>query len=366
MMRLFTISGRYMMRRFSANFFGLFGAMLVIIYIFDSLELLRRLSKGDGSTSLSAVLELSLLKLPEVGQLILPFAILFSAMMTLWQMTRRQELVILRSSGQSIWQFMAPMLFVAYIFGVLHMTVLNPVSAALLSRYEAREAELLGPQKRLVTISREGLWLKEADEEGAFILHAGRINLENWELRDVMTLFFDGEDNNIQRIDAKHAHLAQGRWVFKNAIINRPGEVPETLREISVSTDMTRDDIEDSYADPETISFWQLPDFIRTLDQTGLSATALRIHYQGLLAQPILLAAMVLLAAAVSIRPPRSGMTVALIIVGLMTGFGVFFFSSFLKALGMTHQIPIIMAAWAPSLICLSGGSFVLLSLEEK
>lgn len=366
MIRLFNVSGRYMMRRFFGNFLALFGSMLVIIYIFDSLELLRRLSKGENGTSLSSVLELSLLKLPEVGQLILPFAVLFSAMMTLWQLTRRQELVILRSSGQSVWQFMAPMLFVACILGVLHVTVLNPVSAALLSRYEAREAELLGPQKRLVTISREGLWLKEADDEGAFILHAGRIKLDNWELRDVMTLFFDGDDNNIQRIDAQRAHLAQGRWVFKDATLNRPGQAPETRQEISVSTDMTRDDIEDSYADPETISFWKLPDFIKTLDQTGLSATALRIHYQGLLAQPLLLAAMVLLAAAVSLRPPRSGMTVTLIIIGLMTGFAVFFFSSFLKALGMTHQIPIIMAAWAPGLICLAGGSFVLLSLEDR
>lgn len=362
---LFSVSGRYMLSRFAGHFFGLFGAMLVIIYIFDSLELLRRLSKGDGQVGLSTVLELSLLKLPEVGQLILPFAVLFAAISTLWQLTRRQELVIFRASGQSVWQFVAPMIFGAILLGVLHMSVLNPISAALLSRYEAREAELLGPQKRLVTISREGLWLKESDEEGAFILHAGRIDLDSWELRDVMTLFFDKEDNNIQRIDARSAQLAEGRWIFRRAVINRPGEAPVERADLSVSTDMTRNDIEDSYADPETISFWQLPEFIRTLDQTGLSATALRIHYQGLLAQPLFLAAMVLLAAAVSLRPPRSSMTVILLIAGLGVGFFVFFFSSFLKALGMTHQIPVLMAAWAPGFICLACGAFVVLSLED-
>ena len=362
---LFSVSGRYMLSRFAGHFFGIFGGMLVILYIFDSLELLRRLSKGDTDITLSTVLELGLLKLPEVGQLLLPFAVLFAAIATLWQLTRRQELVILRSSGQSAWQFVAPMIFGAMMLGVLHMTLLNPVSAALLSRYEAREAELLGPQKRLVTISREGLWLKEADDEGAFILHAGKINLRNWELQQVMTLFFDREDNNIQRIDAMRAQLAEGRWIFKDAMISRAGEVTSHRAQLSVTTDMTRDDIEDSYADPETISFWALPEFIRTLDQTGLSATALRIHYQTLLAQPLFLAAMVLLAAAVSLRPPRSGMTVLLVIAGLATGFVVFFFSSFLKALGMTHQIPVIMAAWAPGMIALAGGAFVILSLED-
>lgn len=359
------VSGRYMLSQFAGHFFAIFGAMLVILYIFDSLELLRRLGKTEGGVSLATVLELGLLKLPEVGQMLLPFAVLFAAIATLWQLTRRQELVILRASGQSAWQFVAPMILGAVLLGILHITLLNPISAVLLSRYEAREAELLGPQKRLVTISREGLWLKEADDKGAFILHAGKINLQSWELQNVMTLFFDREDNNTQRIDADRAYLGEGRWVFRDAVISRAGEVSFTREELSVTTDMTRDDIEDSTADPETISFWELPDFIRTLDQTGLSATSLRIHYQGLLAQPLFLAAMVLLAAAVSLRPPRSGMTVLLIIAGLSVGFFVFFFSSFLKALGMTHQIPVIMAAWAPGLLALAGGAFVILTLED-
>ena len=358
------VAGQYMLSRFMGNFFALLGGMLVIIYIFDTLELMRRMSKGV-EANLPLILELGLLKLPEVGQLILPFAVLFSAIMTFWQMTRRQELVILRASGLSPWQFIMPMVLGGVLLGLFHMTVINPVSAVLLARFDAKQAEVLGPQKNLVTVSREGLWLKEADDEGAFILHAGKINLESWELRNVLTLFFDLEDNNTQRIDAQSARLDDGQWVFEDAVLNRPGQAAQRMAEISISTDMTHDDIEDSYADPETISFWKLPEFIKTLDQTGLSATNLRIHYHSLLAQPLFLAAMIVLAAAVTLRPPRSQMTLILIVLGLGIGFAVFFFSSFLKALGATHQIPVLMAAWAPSMICLACGAAVILTLED-
>jgi lipopolysaccharide export LptBFGC system permease protein LptF len=69
---------------------------------------------------------MGLLKLPDVGQIVLPFAILFAALYTFWSLVRKQELVIVRSAGLSVWQFLAPIVGVAMLAGVVHMTVLNP------------------------------------------------------------------------------------------------------------------------------------------------------------------------------------------------------------------------------------------------
>lgn len=340
------------------------GGLLSIVYIFDTLELMRRAAKSQAA-DFWLVLEMGLLKLPEVGQVMLPFAILFGAMMTLWQLSRRQELVIFRASGLSVWEFLGPMLMVAALFGIMHMAVINPVSSVFLTKYDELSERYLSSNKRVINVTREGLWLKEADREGEMILHSGKINLDTWHLTNVMALFFDQDGHNVQRIDADSAELAESQWIFQNAVVSRAGETSYSQPQLALTTDMTRDDIRDSFADPENISFWKLPEFIATLRLTGLDATQLRIHWHSLLSQPLYLAAMVLLAAVVALRPPRSRANLYFLVAGVMVGFTIYFFASFLKALGVSQQIPIILAAWAPALICTLCGLAILLQTED-
>jgi len=361
---MINVLSRYLAALYGKNILVILSGLLAIIYIFDTLELLRRAVKQD-NVPLTLVLQMSAYKLPEVGQQLLPFALLFAAILTLWQLTRRHELVILRSAGLSAWRFLMPLFALSFAIGVFYLTVLNPFSAAMISRYDNMQAIHLGQKNNLVSISANGLWLKEKDSEGEIIFYARYITPPNWELIDVMALFFDNNGYNYQRLDAHSARLIDKQWVFKDALINRPETPAQRPIGYTMSTDMTIEDIRESFADPDTISFWALPAFISTLKNTGLEATTMELHYQGLLAQPLFFAAMVLIAAAVSLRPPRSGGSLFLILGGVAAGFAIFFLSNFLKALGATHQLPVILAAWSPSLICIFIGLGILMRTED-
>jgi lipopolysaccharide export system permease protein len=357
----------YLSRLYAINLAAIMAMLLGIIYLFDTMELLRRAQKRD-DIELSTILQMGLLKLPDMGQIILPFAILFSAMFTFWLLSRRHELIVVRASGFSVWQFLAPVMAVAALVGVLQFAVINPLGAALLGRYESMESRYLSHGKSLVTLFDEGLWLRQMDQQGNagyIILHADRIALPEWEMNGVMALFFDGQDGFEKRIDAGIAKLENGQWVFSGALIHRPQQPVESLPSLSLPTDLTTADIEESFSSPRAHSFWRLPGYIRTLAATGFDATRLKIHFNALLAQPILFLAMVLLAATVSLRPPRAQGTFALIISGVMIGFLIFFLSSFLQALGTSQQIPVLLAAWSPALVTLFLGLAVILNLED-
>lgn len=358
------VLSRYLSMLFLRNIGMILSGILAIIYIFDTLELLRRANKRN-HVPLGTVLEMSAYKLPEVGQQILPFAILFAAILTLWQLTRRHELVILRAAGLSAWRFLTPLFFVSFAIGVFYITILHPFTAALISRYETMQSMYLGEKEAQVTISQNGLWLKEKDSEGEIIFYARGVKLPEWELHDVMALFFDNKGTNIQRLDAKTAALQKDKWVFEGALINRPGAQAQKPEHYVMSTEMTINDIRESFADPDTISFWALPSFIRTLENTGLEATSMRLYYQNLLSQPLFFFSMILIAAVVSLRLPRSGANLWLILSGVVAGFGIFFLSNFLNALGSTHQLPILLAAWSPSLICVFTGLGILMRTED-
>ena len=356
----------YLAALYARNLAGILGVLLGVVYLFDTLELLRRASKRD-DIGLDMVLQMGLYKLPDMGQILLPFAVLFSAMFTFWLLSRRHELVVVRAAGFSVWQFLAPIMGVAALAGLLQFTVINPIGAALLSKYEALESNYLTQEKSLVTLFGEGLWLRQiaAEDRGYIILHADKIALPEWEMKGVMALFFDSDDGFQKRIDAGTARLEKGEWVFHNAMIHQPREKPENRPLLTLATDLTTGDIEESFSSPRSHSFWRLPGYIRTLTETGFDATKLKIHYSTLIAQPVLFMAMVLLAATVTLRPPRSQRTFALIASGVMMGFLVFFLSSFLQALGTSQQIPVLLAAWSPALVTLLLGLAVILYLED-
>jgi len=356
----------YLARVFTINFMGLLAILLGIVYLFGTFELLRQASKV-GDIGLGLVLEMGLFRLPDLGQTLLPFAILFGAMFTFWVMTRRHELVVVRGAGFSVWQFLAPILVVAALTGVIQFSIINPVGAVMLGKYETLQTKYFSRQKDIITMFDQGLWLRQIEQgdQGYIIVHAERIALPQWEMKGVTALFFDKDDTFQKRIDSGAAKLQNGEWEFTGAMIYQPQKPVESHATLTLPTDLTTHDIEESFSSSRAQSFWRLPGYIKTLTETGFDATRLRIHFHALLAQPVLLLAMVLLAAAVSMRSPRSQRNFDLIAGGVVIGFLVFFISSFLQALGASQQIPVILAAWSPALVSLLLGLAVILGLED-
>ena len=66
-----------------------------------------------------------------------------------------------------------------------------------------------------------------------------------------------------------------------------PDEPPQPFEEIRLATTLTPRKIEESFASPDTMSFWDLPGFIELLEQSGFPAQRHRLHLQRLARPPI-------------------------------------------------------------------------------
>lgn len=354
----------YFIRLYGLNFLILLTGLLAVIYIFDVVELLRRSARSDEVT-LSLVLTMGLYKLPEVGQMIFPFAILFSAMWTFWQLTKRHELVIIRSSGMSVWQFILPIILAAFIIGLLQLSVVSPMGALFVSKFEQMESRYLNKKSSAISLSEQGLWLRQDFDSGRAILHAEKVTMPSWILRDVTVYYFNTNNDFIKRLDSQSAYLKDNAWHFNYAVTNSPGQIPIMDNKAELQTELTIGELESSFSSPETISFWKLPAYIKVMEQTGFDSTPLKIHFQTLLAQPFLFMAMILLAATVSLRQQRMKGSAFLVFSGITIGFVIFFASSFLSALGATAQIPIFVAAWFPAIISILAGIGAMMIMED-
>ncbi|GGF25257.1 LPS export ABC transporter permease LptG [Aliidongia dinghuensis] len=358
----------YIARQFLVWFTGTFIMILLLIFIGNLIELLRR-AAAHPEISIGLLVKMAALQLPYTAQQVTPFAVLFGSIFALARMTRSQELIVARAAGVSVWQFLTPSITIAFLIGVIGVTVFNPLASSMQATFKQLEARFLkGQADDSLLLSSSGLWLRQSDTTGTqAVIHAQRLTPSDMTADGVTLYFFRDGDRMLRRIDAKTAVLHDGRWLVKDAWEWRPERKPESqhLDQVTVETNLTPRKIEDSFATPDTMSFWALPGFIDLLEKSGFSAQRHKLYFQSLLARPVLLCAMVLIAAIFSLRMQRRGGATTLVVGGVAAGFLLYFLTDVVFALGLSSTIPVALAAWTPAGISTLLGATLLLHLED-
>ena len=333
-----------------------------LIFAADTVELLRRASEKPDATT-DVVMTIALFRLPSLAEQTVPFAILFGAMAALLALSRKLELVVARASGVSAWQFLLPAFVVTFLIGVLLVTAYNPMAAALRERSDTLLAETIGGAQ--TAASTRGVWLRQDGEDGPSILRAGAFYGQGETVTDA-TFFLYAPDQTFRgRIDAERATLEPGRWVVENATIYGADGTRRSEARVEVATRLNLVNAREEFAAPDAVPFWALPGLIRAAADAGLPAHRYRLRFQTLLARPLLLCAMVLIAATVSLRVFRMGGVVRLIVGGVIAGLVLYVATELAEDLGGAGFVGPIFAAWATPLMGLAFGATVLLHLED-
>jgi lipopolysaccharide export system permease protein len=349
---------------------GMILALSGLVSMFDFIELLRRSASWPDAT-FGLVSEIAALRLPYIAMEILPFAILLGGILCFWRLTRSSELIVARAAGISAWEFLAAPTICAMLFGVIGTAAISPVSSVMLARAEALDNAYLKNGGGPLALNGGELWLRQADRaltpQGVAIIHAHGVELHGRQLsaRDLSVFRLDAGDHLITRIEAARATLQHGSWALENARSIRPDQLPEPPHLVSLPTDLTVGRVQDSFASPDTLSVWTLPDFIGLLDRSGFSSIRHRLHFQALLALPLLTATMALVSAGFSMRPARRGGVARMIGGGVATGFALFMVSKVAAEFGQSGALPVVLAAWAPALSGMMLALALLLHTED-
>ncbi|MFN0114134.1 MAG: LPS export ABC transporter permease LptG [Paracoccaceae bacterium] len=358
----------YVARRFLMTFLlvaaGFFGIMLAIQVI----EEIRRLG---GTGGLARALELAILAVPSSVFRILPLIMILSAVALFLALARSSELVVIRAAGRSALGMLMSPLLTAVLIGGLAVAVVDPLVAATSKRYDLLSDRYRLGDRAVLSVGREGVWLRQSGGEGQIVIRAGRASPDGTELTDVTFIAFDAATRPVTRIEAASARLGDGAWELQDAKEWRltAGGNPEagavSSPRLSVPSDLTRDKIRDSFGKPSAIPVWELPAFIASLERAGFSPRRHQVWLQILLALPALLAAMVLVAAGFTLRHARSGRTGMMVLLAMVTGFAVFILRNFAQVLGENAQIPVALAAWSPPIAVSLLALGLLLHLED-
>ncbi|HEU0162964.1 MAG TPA: LPS export ABC transporter permease LptG [Rhizomicrobium sp.] len=354
---------RYLAVQFLIGVAIVYGVFLALAFSIDIVELLNRTAAHNLATPV--VIGMAVLQLPNLGQKMLPFAILLGGVFTFVRLTRNRELVATRAAGVSAWDFLLPPLTVAVFIGVATVTVFTPVSARMFSEFAGLEARYVKGQESSLSVSINGLWLRQGDEKQQSVIHALRVARQGEHLEEVLVFLYGPGDRFEGRIDAANAQLRNNHWVLNNAWVSDKSGKPVHHDSYRLPTTLTAEQIQESFASPDTLSFWDLPGYIRAAQSAGFSANRYQLYLYTLYALPALFAAMVFMAASFSLRIGREGGIGKVILFSAAAGFGVYFFQDLTTVLGRSGAVPILLAATAPAIASILIGMTLVFSQED-
>jgi lipopolysaccharide export system permease protein len=356
--------GRYFAGRFVVSALGVFLSIFMLLFLVNYIEMVRKTSKLV-SASAVMVAETALYQVPQLLEKMMPFCVLIGAMTCYLALSRRLELVVARAAGVSAWQFIAPALASSILLWTLATVGYNPMSANLRELSKRMEAELFGSAPAGGVQDASGFWINQVNSDGQAIINAARSEQQGVRLTGLTVFRFDADFVFKERIEAREATLEEGRWLFKTVRRFSLDAPPIEQDSFYLPTSLTPAQVRNSFSTPETVSFWQLPGYIRSSESSGLATAGYRLQYHKLIAQPFLLAAMVMLAAAVSLRFFRFGGVQKMVLSGVGAGFLLYVLSKVTEDLSKAELMHPIAAAWLPVFVGGLTGFLALLYQED-
>lgn len=356
--------GRYVASRFLLGIFITFLLCAVLIFLIDFVELLRQSGKY-GEVPPLTLASIALLRLPAYAEYLVAFAVLVGSIAALLQLSRRSELVVMRAGGMSVWQFLRPGIYVALAVGIFAVAIFNPLAAAGRTQSETLFSEAFGKESNLLRSRSGSSWLRQDGADGQSVISAALASNRGLTLTGVTAFVFDTQGHFVERVDGGRASLRDGFWEIQDAWVVRLGREPEKFDTYLLSTYLTPERVTDALGSLSTVSFWEFPALIEVAEKAKLSSDRLRIQYEALMSRPFLCAAMVLLAATVSLGSFRSGGIQTMVIAGLVGGFGFFLMAEVSRQIGVAGLAPPWAAIWLPVVLVMIVSATVLLHQED-
>ena len=357
---------KYLFQKFIKYFIFCISIFLLIVFLVEFVELLRRTSENPNIPSIFYVLYLAFLKITQSIAFIIPISIFVTTMITCRSFNKHREMVIIQNTGLHSFRILFPFIVFTLFFCAIYFSLLNPFFSHATNSYQKIEQEVFRGKLSKTSISKSGIWLRQGSKNNKIVIRAGNFFPDQSLFKNATFYIFTKKNNFTERIDAKIAKLENNFWVMKEVIINRPNKKVVKIDEYTLETNLSIKKIENSFLDPQSLSIWKIPSFILLLKESGFSATKHQMYFYKTIFLPIYLIGLILIAGSFTIKFTQTKTkTLFLILTGIVTGFLIHILSETIYSLGVANKLPTLLASLSPSIITIIVGVYFVIHFEK-
>jgi LPS export ABC transporter permease LptG/LPS export ABC transporter permease LptF len=362
----------YVLRKFVGYLLLITASFMVLTVIFTFFELISDILRNK--IHLVTVGEYLANQLPALLYLVTPLSVLLGVLVTFGLMQKSNEITAMKATGISIYRAIVPILVIAFgLAGGLFLLDQWYVPYAN-KRVETLKNTIKGrPAQTYSRPDRKWIFGQNGKKHNGVVANRKIYYYEFYEpdrnvFGNISSFELDPHSFQIaKRVYAARAHWSDNlqKWVFEkgwersfngdNVTQYQPFEVG-TFAELNEQPNYFKKEVRQS----QEMSYDELRNYIRDLQQSGFDVVRLRVALQKKIAFPLITVVMAILAVPFALSMGRkgalSGVATALIIAVVY-----WVTSGLFEAMGNVSQLPPLIAAWAPDVIfALTGGYMIL------
>ena len=344
-----SIINKYLSKEFTKATFVTILVFLCLGFIINLYEEINYFKDIDSRIYIPIML--TSLIVPSFLYNMLPFIILISGIWFFLKIRKSDEVTAMKISGMSNFSVILIPSIVSIILGIIFVTSVNPVTSALVKKYEIIKGSYDRDKDYLAAITKNGIWIKEKNINKNNIIRASNLNGQNLM---VLTIYeFDKDNNFVKRIDADYANISTHDWKLANVkILDENGVLlAEKINEITYKSIYDLKKIKSLYTNLDTVPFWQIKKEMKLLEERGYSTKQIETKLHRSLAFPFFLLSMVLLSGLFTLGINFKENNLFYIFITIITCILIYFFNDFSAALGKTERLSVEIAVWMPVLI---------------
>ncbi|MDY7218982.1 LPS export ABC transporter permease LptG [Denitrificimonas sp. JX-1] len=286
----------------------------------------------------------------------LPMAALIGCLVGLGALASNSELTVMRAAGVSIrrivWAVMKPML-VLMVLGVLVGEYLAPWAS---SAGEANRSLVQSVGK--AQSSKRGLWHRQGSE----YIHVNTVQ-PGGKLIGVTRYVIDDEQRLLQSSFAREGLYQNDHWLLEDIVYTDLQARSSSVRQAQSErwdVEITPDLLNTVVMDPDTLPISGLWQYANYLGEQGLNASRYWLAFWVKVLQPLVTAALVLLAISFVFGPLRSVTLGQRVFTGVLVGFIFRIAQDLLGPASVVFGFAPILAVVLPALICAGLGFWLL------
>ncbi len=295
----------YLTRTYIVSLISVLLPLTTLVACFSIFDVMSRL-KGV-IVPVYEILVLGILKIPFILNEILPMIFLITALYFIHTLSKRNEIIVLSTSGISIWKFLQPLLITSFVIGVIFIALIQPLGALCLEIQASIERKYAISKKiNMISVIDSGLYIFESLESGNRIITSKLILRDEQAIQNVTILNLDFNNRPLDRIESDYAYfLSSGIQLSKNAFIVDKEGVRKNIGDIVLRSNISFSTIIKTFDSPENVSFWRLGGLATELEKAGIRADKFVNYYYKLLFRPIYCTAITLMSCCFLTINPR-------------------------------------------------------------
>jgi lipopolysaccharide export system permease protein len=314
-----------------------------------------------GQGQLSFVGSYILYRMPQTLATFLPMSVLLALLLTLTELSYRNELVAIWSMGISPARLIIMLLPVATVLGISHFLISDravPAAAKTLRLWGIADYG----EKKLKVGERDAIWLRNGND----IMRATIASDDSRVLAGLIIFKRNADGELQQQIHAQRAVQRGQRWLLANVVVyGRDNKAPTKSERLVYDGSMRPAAAGTRSGDPEEMTFSDIDYFVRN---GGFGVRPVHFYetwWHKRLNPLVVSFVMLVLCVPMAAKFRRGGGLGMLFALGIGFGFTFFVLDGVSLSLGELGLVPPWMGAWTPTLLFSFIAAYLLLRTER-